>query len=401
MPTGPDRPIFAGEVVAFTGRLSSLSRRQAHCIVRSLGGVPAEEGSPRATIVVAGAAGRGGTPSIPGAAVSSIDGAATEAGEGREGQGRTGASGTTGTRRPRVMGEDEFCALAGLPQPSELSRKYYAASEIVQRYPHVGEAHLKYLEKWGLVRPAARTRVESYFQFSDVALIKRVSDDLARGVGLRAIIRSLQAERSGQLALDFGPTASAGKVLRFDGRAPAGHETAAAGRAITSAGRTVTSAAGAKSPGPDEAERLFLEASQIDEGGQGSWDAAARAYRQVLALDPSFVPALINLGNLYYEADMLAEAQALYERAAAVDEYVFEAPFNLGNIHHDQGRFEEARACYETAVRLDPKYADAHFYLAVTLEKLGRSNEAKPHWRAYQRLAPDGEWIELAKEFSE
>ena len=50
---------------------------------------------------------------------------------------------------------------------------------------------------------------------------------------------------------------------------------------------------------------------------------------------------------------------------------------------------------------LNAGYADAHFYLAVTLEKTGRSPEAKPHWKAYQELAPEGEWIELAREFSE
>jgi hypothetical protein len=35
------------------------------------------------------------------------------------------------------------------------------------------------------------------------------------------------------------------------------------------------------------------------------------------------------------------------------------------------------------------------------LEKLGRSGEARPHWLAYQRLAPQGEWVELAREFSD
>ena len=47
------------------------------------------------------------------------------------------------------------------------------------------------------------------------------------------------------------------------------------------------------------------------------------------------------------------------------------------------------------------KLADAHFYLAVTLEKMGQSEESKAHWRAYQRLAPNGEWVDLAREFSE
>ena len=38
---------------------------------------------------------------------------------------------------------------------------------------------------------------------------------------------------------------------------------------------------------------------------------------------------------------------------------------------------------------------------AVTLEKMGRSLDARTHWKAYERLAPEGEWVELAKEFSD
>ena len=61
----------------------------------------------------------------------------------------------------------------------------------------------------------------------------------------------------------------------------------------------------------------------------------------------------------------------------------------------------DAQACYGEALRLNPTYPDAHFYLAVTLEKMGLSGEARPHWRAYQSLAPHGEWVQLAKEFSD
>jgi tetratricopeptide (TPR) repeat protein len=91
----------------------------------------------------------------------------------------------------------------------------------------------------------------------------------------------------------------------------------------------------------------------------------------------------------------------LYERAIGLDPNCFEAHFNVGNSQHDLGRFDRALVCYRDAVALNPGYADAHFYLAVTLEKTGHSAEAKPHWKAYQELAPDGEWTELAEEFLE
>ena len=114
-------------------------------------------------------------------------------------------------------------------------------------------------------------------------------------------------------------------------------------------------------------------------------------------LEKLLVPAIVNLANIHYELDELPEAEALYEKAIRVDADCFEAYFNLGNIHHDLRRFLEALAAYRDALAINPHYPEAHFYLAVTLEKLGRSSEARPHRREYRQLAPDGEFVELAR----
>ena len=106
-------------------------------------------------------------------------------------------------------------------------------------------------------------------------------------------------------------------------------------------------------------------------------------------------------GKELFAAAVIAPSAGHSERAIALESDFFEAHFNLGNIYHDLGRHAEAQACYSEALRLNPYYADTHFYLAVTLEKMGLSAEARPHWRAYQQLAPNGEWVELAREFSE
>src|SRR5262249_1006550 len=119
------------------------------------------------------------------------------------------------------------------------------------------------------------------------------------------------------------------------------------------------------------AEGYFRAASLLDNGDETKRDEAAAAYRKALEIDPYLVAALINLANIHYGRDELAEAQALYERAIGLEGDFFEAHFNLGNIYHDLGRFAEAQTCYLEAVRLNPTYADGHFYLAVTLEKMG------------------------------
>ena len=151
----------------------------------------------------------------------------------------------------------------------------------------------------------------------------------------------------------------------------------------------------------ETADQYFMAASILDDGNPTHVEEASAAYRRALGVDPYMVPALINLANLHYSRDEIAEAQALYERAITLDDSYFEAHFNLGNIHHDHGRYAEAEASYRIALALNYNYADAHFYLAVTLEKMGRSIDARAHWKSYERLAPNGEWVELAREFSD
>jgi tetratricopeptide (TPR) repeat protein len=288
--------------------------------------------------------------------------------------------------------------MPSLPQDDALRRQYYGARDIRSLYPRITENHLRYLEKWGLIRQAAHTPTERFFSFTDLSTIKQLAGELERDVPLKNALRTLMAEHQGQLELDFHASGtSPAKVVALPGR-PArkapdrdrGPNPIAAGNAFPFS-----------DPQAALAAKYFIEGSRLDDGDESKMEEAAAAYRKSLVIDPDLVPAIVNLANIHYARDELIEAQALYERAIGLDPDCFEAHFNLGNIHHDLGRYEDALVCYRDAVALNGGYADAHFYLAVTLEKTGHSPEAKPHWRTYQELAPDGEWIELAREFSE
>jgi len=242
------------------------------------------------------------------------------------------------------------------------------------------------MQKWGLIRPDHRANGEELYSFADLAVIRQADEAIAEGANFRAVLRNLLASRAGQLTLDFRIEAQPAKVLQLRRReAP---PLAALMESLPA-------------PPDSSAEQYFADASIADTGDPADFDTAASAYRRALEIDPYLVPALINLANIHYARDEIAEAQALYERAIALEPDVFEAHFNLGNIFHDLGRYPEAQGCYRDALKLNPAYADGHFYLAVTLEKNGQSQEARAHWRAYQQLAPTGEWVDLAKEFSD
>jgi tetratricopeptide (TPR) repeat protein len=257
--------------------------------------------------------------------------------------------------------------------------------QLLERYKHVREDHLRYMEKWGLIR-ADRSQGETHYSFADLAVIRQADAELADGVSFRTVLRNLRTSHEGQLTLDFRLEAQAAKVLQL--KRPEPPPLAAL---MGSVPRVESSTA----------EHYFTTASQRDDGDPDRFDEVMAGYRRALEIDPYMVPALINLANIHYARDEIVEAQALYERAIALEPDVFEAHFNLGNIFHDLGLYVEAQRCYREALKLNSTYPDAHFYLAVTLEKAGHSSDARPHWKAYQQLAPHGEWVSLAKEFSD
>ncbi len=371
------RPL-SGHLVVFTGKLSSLGRKEAQALVHRLGGSTADDVSGKTTMLVVGDEGFGPQ--------SQADGPLRE----KSNKLKRAEELNALDGRIRILGENDFCALVGVPTPETLKRQYHAMRDLMARYRALREDHLRYLVKCGLLHPVLRTNADTFFGFSDVAAIKQANDELGHGVSFRSVVRTLLAQRQGQLAFDFRLDAAPARVLELKRRVAVEPEPEMRGASrVASAGNA------------ELAVSYFRSASLLDDGDESRQEEAAATYRKALELDPYLVAALINLANIHYGRDELAEAQALYERAISLESDFFEAHFNLGNIYHDLGRFAEAQACYGEALRLNPAYADGHFYMAVTLEKIGLPQDARPHWRAYRQLAPNGEWVELAKEFSE
>jgi tetratricopeptide (TPR) repeat protein len=342
---------FRNEHVSVVGKLAVLSKRDARSIVERLGGTFHGDLSPKTTVVIA-------------------------AGEAQD----------VPAHVTRILSEADLCREAGLPDPETLRAHYYAPRDLRGMYPSLRDDHLRYLEKWRLVRPVA-----GRYSFADLHVIKHAAGELDRGASLNGVLRALASEREGQLAFDFQPSRpehAPARVVSLPATAAAATPPASRTQQIAAANHAL-------------AAKYFLEGAELDDGEARDFEAASASYRRALLFDPTLVPALVNLANVHYERDELVEAEALYEKALRLDAECFEACFNVGNIHHDLARYEDAVAAYRDALVINPAYPEAHFYLAVTLEKLGRSPEAKPHWRQYRELAPTGEFVELAREFSD
>jgi protein O-mannosyl-transferase len=114
--------------------------------------------------------------------------------------------------------------------------------------------------------------------------------------------------------------------------------------------------------------------------------AAADAFAQTLAIQPSFAMAHRDLGILLLQQQRFPEAASHLEKAA---ELGLEQPrlYNfLGIAYSRSGRFSAAAGVYKKALAKDSSYAEAHLNLSYAYQKLNRPADARTEYRAACKL---------------
>ncbi len=142
-------------------------------------------------------------------------------------------------------------------------------------------------------------------------------------------------------------------------------------------------------------QELFVRAVQAEESGEKH--RAISLYEEIVAVDPSFAPAYINLGTIHFHLRKYGRAEELYRRATETDPGYVLAFFDLGNVLDELQRPDESIAAYKQALALAPRYADAHYNLALAYERKGEHRAALRHWQAYVRLDKSGPWCDHAR----
>ncbi len=273
VPDGQRRPPLAGQLVVFTGKLSSLGRKDAHALVVRLGGATADDVNAKTTMLVVGAEGFGPAPNVEDATGQSSVASSFSRTVREKSHKLTRAEELNAQRSSsqpiQILTEEEFCRLADVPSPDTLKRQYYSVRDVVARYRALREDRVRYLMKCGVLRPVVRTNADTFFAFPDLAVIKQANDGLAQGIAFRGVVRALIAARQGQLAFDFRLDAAPAKIITL--RRPEGANPAAAPPKID--GRIAERDTAL-------AEEYFRAASALDEGDDSTQDEAAAAYRE-------------------------------------------------------------------------------------------------------------------------
>jgi tetratricopeptide (TPR) repeat protein len=84
----------------------------------------------------------------------------------------------------------------------------------------------------------------------------------------------------------------------------------------------------------------------------GELEEAEKLFREALAIDSRFAPALYQLGTVLEYLDKTDEAVTALQQAAAADAAYAEPHFALSRIYRRQGRTAEADAALATFDRL-------------------------------------------------
>ncbi len=146
---------------------------------------------------------------------------------------------------------------------------------------------------------------------------------------------------------------------------------------------------------PRGVQEQFLAAVRAEELGEKQ--RAMGLYGAILEADPTYAPAYINLGTIYFHLRQYGRAEELYRRATEEDPGYVLAFFDLGNVLDELERLEESIAAYRQAIALAPRYADAHYNLALAHERKGERRPALRHWELYLRLDKNGPWADHAR----
>jgi len=121
---------------------------------------------------------------------------------------------------------------------------------------------------------------------------------------------------------------------------------------------------------------------------QGEIWLAIHHFEKAVALDPNFLDAYINLGNVLKEARIFDRAVAAYLRALNLSPNHAVVHGNLACVYYEQGLIDLAVDTYRRAIELQPNFPDAYCNLANALKEKGLVQESEECYNTALQLSP-------------
>jgi cytochrome c-type biogenesis protein CcmH/NrfG len=130
------------------------------------------------------------------------------------------------------------------------------------------------------------------------------------------------------------------------------------------------------------------------DGTQPDTDADADSGNTIALLetkraeDPGDVAVLLDLGNAYFMAQRLTQAEQTYSRALDLEPDSAMAQVGLAMVWHAQGDSKRAEQALRAVIEQHPDDQDAHYSLAIVYFSSGRIDDAKAQWQTAAGIDP-------------
>ncbi|MFH1874375.1 MAG: tetratricopeptide repeat protein [Pseudomonadota bacterium] len=121
----------------------------------------------------------------------------------------------------------------------------------------------------------------------------------------------------------------------------------------------------------------------------GNLDKSAELYRLAINEKPGDADLHNNLGLVYQQKGLFANASTEFQKALELDDACVSCFNNFGLLKSSLGEVAEAQKYFEQAISLDPAYPNPYFNLAVLHEKSGDVGNAVKYYRQFISLYPD------------
>jgi len=95
-------------------------------------------------------------------------------------------------------------------------------------------------------------------------------------------------------------------------------------------------------------------------------------YKKAIEIDPNYVEAYFEQGNLYDDLEQIDSAEIMYRKVITLDEEFFDAFFNLGRLYFLQDRSADAEKQFLNTIQLAPDSLYVYINLGVLYAKMNQ-----------------------------
>ena len=321
---------FAGRRVAFVGKLGSMSRREAHRLVRQAGGTAVDRVDETVDLIVIGA------DELPIADDNLLDDSVRDA---------------TAEGRIEVISETQFWQRLGVVESERHVRRLYTPAMLA----HLLGVSVAVIRRWhrrGLIVPVREIHRLPYFDFQEVATARRLAELLAAGATPQAIERKL--EQLTRLVPDVDrPLAQLSVIVE---------------------GRQLLLRQGEGLIEPGGQMRLDFSAAEQSEADAATESPSASSVismDQVLSKEQSVwsLDEMESQAAILEDTGRFTEAIEMYRAALVAGGPSAEICFRLAELLYLTGDVSAARERYSMAVELDEDYVEVPRTWAVCSPK--------------------------------